>query len=126
MSYDLVNRRDNVTKHHADVAGTLKVVDKYLSLKLPPEKINVGFAYYAKFFTTAEDADCDKHPLGCGMVKLEEDDGTDNGKSGTLTFELKTMGEPPKDLKVSEDGSCGATKKTKCPESSCCSSSGYW
>ncbi|KAJ5624387.1 hypothetical protein N7510_000696 [Penicillium lagena] len=124
MSYDLINRRDNVTGFASSVEGSLEVIQSYLDIGLDPKKINLGFAYYAKWFTTDKDSDCDKEPIGCKMVKLENDDGSDNGKSGVLTFEKSSMSAPPKDLKTSTDGKCGFSSSSKCPDGQCCSQYG--
>jgi chitinase len=40
MSYDLMNRRDNVTKHHTSVADSEQVIKNYLAIGAPSEKIN--------------------------------------------------------------------------------------
>ncbi|OJJ44226.1 hypothetical protein ASPZODRAFT_71871 [Penicilliopsis zonata CBS 506.65] len=124
MSYDLMNRRDNVTNHHTSVEGCLEAVQNYIDIGLDPAKINLGFAYYAKFFTTDPNSDCATHPIGCGVVSLENADGTDNGKSGAFTFEQGNMSPAPTDLTTSVDGTCGFAKKTKCPAGSCCSQYG--
>ncbi|KAJ5335085.1 CAZyme family GH18 [Penicillium brevicompactum] len=124
MSYDLINRRDNVTDHHSGVQGSLDVINEYLAIGAPAEKLNLGLAFYAKWFTTDPDSDCDENPLGCKLVKLENDDGTDNGKSGALTFEASTVAEAPKDLKTTTNGKCGFAEATKCPEGQCCSTYG--
>lgn len=126
MTYDLMNRRDNATAHHTSMQGSLDVVNEYMDMGLHADKINLGFAYYAKWFTTDPDSDCDKHPLGCKVVKLEEDDGSDNGKSGALTFEASTVADPPKDLKETTNGKCGYAEGTKCPKGQCCSAYGNW
>ncbi|KAF1829573.1 glycoside hydrolase [Decorospora gaudefroyi] len=55
ISYDLMNRRDNITAHHTSVAGTESVIKNYLSIGAPPQKINLGFAFYAKYFTIGEE-----------------------------------------------------------------------
>ncbi|KAJ5233829.1 CAZyme family GH18 [Penicillium citrinum] len=89
MSYDLMNRRDNVTFHASDVAGSLETINAYLDIGADPAKMNLGFAYYAKWFETDPNSDCDEHPLGCATVKLENADGTDTGKSGAVTFTEK-------------------------------------
>ncbi|OQD83395.1 hypothetical protein PENANT_c017G06963 [Penicillium antarcticum] len=124
MSYDLINRRDNTTGHASSVQGSLDTINHYLEIGAPPEKMNLGFAYYAKWFTTDPESDCDENPLGCKMVKLENDDGSDNGKSGALTFEASVVADAPKDLKTSTNGKCGFGEKSKCPEGSCCSTYG--
>jgi hypothetical protein len=40
MSYDLMNRRDHITKHHTSVAGSIRTIKNYLAIGAPPEKIN--------------------------------------------------------------------------------------
>jgi GH18 family chitinase len=65
MSYDLMNRRDNVTKHHTGIDLSLDSVDAYLEAGVPPEKANLGFAFYIKWFKTDPDGGCEKHPVGC-------------------------------------------------------------
>jgi chitinase len=126
MSYDLINRRDNVTGHHSGVQGSLNTVNEYLALGAKPEQLNLGFAYYAKWFTTDPDSDCDENPIGCKLAILEKADGSDNGKSGALTFEASTVADPPKNLKESTSGQCGFGAAAKCPSGQCCSASGYW
>jgi chitinase len=44
MSYDLMNRRDQVTKHHSSVTDSLETIQNYLDIEAPPEKINRKFA----------------------------------------------------------------------------------
>ncbi len=46
-------------------------------------KINLGFAFYAKFFKTQ--GQCNQ-PVGCPTVLLENSDGSDTGMSGAVTF----------------------------------------
>ncbi|KAI2643398.1 glycoside hydrolase family 18 protein [Xylaria nigripes] len=83
MTYDLMNRRDTVTNHHTSVQGSLKTVEKYIELGMDPAKMNLGIAFYAKYFQTSEP--CTK-PLGCKTVLLEDANGLDTGKSGAKTF----------------------------------------
>ncbi|KAE8383928.1 glycoside hydrolase superfamily, partial [Aspergillus alliaceus] len=123
MTYDLMNRRNNVTTHHSDVKASLDTIKAYEEVGLDTKKMNLGMAYYAKWFTTKENAGCDTHPLGCEVAELEDAKGKDTGKSGALTFEKATMGEPPKDSKESTDGSCGFGKG-KCGSGQCCSQYG--
>lgn len=87
MSYDLMNRRDSATKHHTDVAGSLASVEAYQAIGLDPAKMNLGFAFYAKHFQTADGADCSSNPIGCPIVAAEDASGTDTGTSGAVTFE---------------------------------------
>ncbi|KAI2786475.1 hypothetical protein POX_g08861 [Penicillium oxalicum] len=124
MTYDLMNRRDNVTAHHTDVQGSLDTIQAYLDIGAEPEKLNLGFAYYAKWFTTDPKSDCKEHPIGCSVIQLENDDGSDNGKSGAFTFEKGNMAAPPANLKASSNGKCGYAEASKCPEGSCCSAYG--
>ncbi|KAJ5632822.1 hypothetical protein N7490_009161 [Penicillium lividum] len=124
MSYDIMNRRDNVTNHHTSVQGSLDAINEYIDMGLDPEKINLGFAFYAKWFTTDPNSDCDTNPIGCATVKLENDDGSDNGKSGAITFEASNEAPVPTDLTTSYNGRCGASEKTKCPAGQCCSQYG--
>lgn len=126
MSYDLMNRRNNVTKHHSSVVDSHDTIKAYLEIGAPPEKLNLGVAYYAKWFTTEANADCGSDPIGCPTVKMETADGGDNGKSGAVTFEPQNMVTPPDDLKVSTDMTCGYEKQTKCPAGTCCSIYGNW
>ncbi|KAK7703547.1 hypothetical protein SLS57_010904 [Botryosphaeria dothidea] len=128
MTYDFMNRRDNFTKHHTDVAGSHESIQRYLDLGLPPCKATLGFAFYAKYFTIDPESGCDTEPLGeaCKTVPLENADGSDNGKSGALTFEPASQGaDVPADLPEATDGSCGASAGKKCPAGNCCSSSGF-
>ena len=126
MTYDLMNRRDNVTNHHTGVQGSLDTVNAYMDMGLDPAKVNLGFAYYAKWFTTDPNSDCDTHPIGCKVVKLENDDGSDNGKSGALTFEASNVSPAPASLKTSSNGKCGFSEGAKCPAGQCCSQYGNW
>ncbi|KAL4757417.1 glycoside hydrolase superfamily [Aspergillus foveolatus] len=121
MSYDLMNRRNNETKHHTGIADSHDTIKAYLEIGAPPEKINLGFAYYAKWFSTQPDVDCGTYPIGCPTVAMEAADGSDNGKSGAMTFEPQNMAAPPSDLKVSTDMTCGLAKGTRCPAGTCCS-----
>ncbi|KAL4906812.1 hypothetical protein BDW74DRAFT_176420 [Aspergillus multicolor] len=121
MTYDLMNRRDNQTFHHTGVANSHDTIKAYLEIGAPPEKLNLGIAYYAKWSKVEENADCDTEPLGCPTVPMEAADGSDTGMSGTMTFEPANMAAPPTDLKVSTDATCGAAKGTKCAAGYCCS-----
>jgi chitinase len=122
MSYDLMNRRDQKTAHHTSVAGCTQSINDYLAIGCPAEKLNLGFAYYAKYFTTA--GDCSSSPLGCAIAPAEKADGSDALNSGAFTFEKSNMMSAANltDLKVSTDGTCGP-EKGKCA-SGCCSQYG--
>ncbi|KAI1393386.1 carbohydrate-binding module family 18 protein [Hypoxylon trugodes] len=129
MTYDIMNRRDNKTLHHSSVKGSLEVVQRYLDLGLAPEKLNLGLAYYAKYFETPANSTCD-HPIGCPIVKAENDDGTDAGTSGTVTYEYANVhpASPPNNLTATTDGTCGAGTFLTCSgyaDGGCCSTAGY-
>ncbi|GIJ84935.1 hypothetical protein Asppvi_003790 [Aspergillus pseudoviridinutans] len=124
MSYDFMNRRDKVTNHHTSVVDSLEAIKSYEEIGLDTAKINLGFAYYAKWFMTDPTSNCNEHPLGCAVLTLENPDGSDAGTSGVLTFEKSTMAAAPSNLKVSTDGTCGFSKGTRCPAGSCCSQYG--
>ncbi|KAF3057454.1 Chitinase 1 [Daldinia childiae] len=83
MAYDLMNRRDTQTTHHTSVKASLATVDKYISLGMDASKLNLGFAFYAKYFVTQ--GECTQ-PIGCPTVQLEDANGGDTGKSGAVTF----------------------------------------
>lgn len=125
MTYDLMNRRDTETKHHSSVKASLEGVKSYLDIGLPPDKANLGFAFYAKYFPTA--GDCGAQLLGCPTEAMENADGSDNGRSGVITFEKQFMAPPPSTsiLSISSNGLCGPDSG-KCPEGQCCSQHGYW
>ncbi|KAI4639963.1 hypothetical protein J4E93_008762 [Alternaria ventricosa] len=123
MSYDLMNRRDTVTKHHSSVADAENSIKDYLAMGAPPSKLNLGFAYYAKYFTTQ--GDCSASPLNCPIVLAEDAQGKDTLTSGAWTFERSRM--RPVDassLTVSQDGTCGPENGLKC-EIGCCSQHGH-
>ena len=42
MTYDLMNRRDNVTKHHTGVQNSLEAINAYLERGVPAEKANLA------------------------------------------------------------------------------------
>ncbi|KAF1947030.1 glycoside hydrolase [Clathrospora elynae] len=87
MTYDLMNRRDNVTKHHTGLQLSIEGIDAYLDAGVPPDKANLGLAFYVKWFKTAADVDCSAHPVGC-KTQLMEDPGTgaDLGKAGAFSW----------------------------------------
>lgn len=87
MTYDMMNRRDNVTKHHAGVKLSLEAVDAYLGNGLPPEKANIGFPFYVKWFKTDPNATCELNPIGCKTALMEDPEtGADLGKAGQFAW----------------------------------------
>ncbi|KAI1825584.1 glycoside hydrolase family 18 protein [Xylaria intraflava] len=83
MTYDLMNRRDNTTQHHTSVQGSLNTIEKYLELGMNATKMNLGIAFYAKYFQTVEQCTA---PIGCKTAVLEDANGKDTGRSGAKTF----------------------------------------
>src|SRR5437762_2572835 len=110
MSYDFMNRRDNVTKH-SSVTQSLACINRYLSLGLPSVKANLGLAFYAKYFPTQGNCSKEATPgLNCPTVPMEDGNGMDNGKAGAITFLdlLKASPNMSMPLSKSPDGTCGA------------------
>lgn len=88
MTYDLMNRRDNVTKHHTGVGPSLAAIDAYIANGVAPQKLNLGFAFYTKYFRTEHDP-CSKlaSPVGCPTLPLEDPDtGKDLGRTGGFAW----------------------------------------
>ncbi|KAF2128319.1 glycoside hydrolase family 18 protein [Dothidotthia symphoricarpi CBS 119687] len=87
MTYDLMNRRDNVTKHHTGVQASREAITAYVECGAPAEKLNLGYAFYVKWFRTAEGVDCAKQPVGCATELLEDPGtGADLGKTGGFSW----------------------------------------
>lgn len=122
-----MNRRSKLTQHHASVTGSKQSMNAYIKNGIPAAKLNLGFPFYAKWFTLQAGAPC-QNPIGCSVGSFENADGSDNGMSGVFTFENFNLGKPPSDAQVSVDGRCGIVdgKHLKCPDGACCSSSMYW
>lgn len=85
MTYDLMNRRDNVTRHHTGVAASLASVDAYIRRGVAPSSINLGFAFYVRWFLTG---DCPATtPVGCPTLLLEDPaTGADLGRAGAFSW----------------------------------------
>ncbi|KAF0637922.1 hypothetical protein FPSE5266_03767 [Fusarium pseudograminearum] len=125
MTYDLMNRRDHYTTHHVSIAGAARAIDKYISLGFPPSKLVLGIPFYAKYFMTKKGYTCTE-PIGCPTELLENpEDGSDTGKSGSMTFEAANFAAAPTNLTTSTDATCGAGTFFKCPAGSCCAASGW-
>lgn len=83
MTYDLMNRRDTVTKHHTGLELSLDAINAYAENGVPAEKMNLGFAFYVKWFHTDPEGGCDANPIGCKTVLLEDPTtGADFGQGG--------------------------------------------
>ncbi|KAM0543406.1 hypothetical protein ACHAO7_009392 [Fusarium culmorum] len=121
-----MNRRDNHTTHHVSVEGAQSAIDNYLSLVFPASKLVLGIPFYAKWFTTKEGQTCNQ-VTGCPTELLENPgDGSDTGKSGSMTFEAVNFAAPPAELTISPNNSCGAGTSFICAEGACCSVRGQW
>ena len=132
MSYDYVNRVSKKTGHHTDLEGSKAAVQRYLDLGVPPEKLNLGFAFYAKYFQVMGNCTDFTSVDNCEIIPAQEPDGTDNYKSGFLTFEPNNL-DPlpvPATLVPTVNGICGVlpngTQSGKqCASSYCCGQSGW-
>jgi chitinase len=130
MSYDLLNRRDTVMKHHTSIADSLASVELYTAIGLEPAKTNLGIAFYAKWFTSAGTCNATS-PLGCKAAVLEDPvTGDDLGIAGAVTFEASNYAVVDESrLANSTDGSCGANVGgfgIRCIPGNCCSQYGFW
>lgn len=91
MTYDLMNRRMDKVEHHTPVKGSLETITTYIERGMTASKMNLGFAFYAKWFTTKEGVQCTT-PTGCAAAVLEDANGQDTGLSGAVTFEAANWG----------------------------------
>ncbi|OTB02712.1 glycoside hydrolase family 18 protein [Hypoxylon sp. CI-4A] len=97
MTYDLMNRRDSITKHHTGIQASLESIHAYKSRGAASDKINLGFAFYAKYFRTERSA-CAGNPIGCPTALLEDPKtGTDLGRAGSFSW----RDDVPQDVKAS-------------------------
>ncbi|KAF4963089.1 hypothetical protein FSARC_8862 [Fusarium sarcochroum] len=125
MTYDLMNRRDHHTTHHVSIQGAASAIDRYISLGFPASKLVVGIPFYAKWFMTKEGHTCTR-PIGCPTELLEDsEDGSDTGKSGSMTFEASSFAAPPAKLTTTPNNTCGVGTIFKCAKGSCCGGSGW-
>ncbi|KAG7424300.1 Cytochrome P450 monooxygenase BOA3 [Fusarium oxysporum f. sp. raphani] len=115
MTYDLMNRRDHTTTHRTSILGPVSAIDKYISLDFPASKLVAGIPSYVKWFTTKKGYTCTQ-PIGCPTERLEEPDGSDTGKSGSMTFEAANFAAPPNTHITTPDNTCGVGKAFKCAE----------
>ncbi|GAW19165.1 hypothetical protein ANO14919_086490 [Xylariales sp. No.14919] len=131
MAYDFFNRASCTTGHHTDVEGSRLAVQRYIDLGLPADKINLGFAFYAKYFEVDDTCSSCMLPYGCSILSAQDENGTDTFRSGVLTFESRNIDLPavPASLQESPDGTCGYYNGTptryKCKDHYCCGESGW-
>lgn len=98
MTYDLMNRRDKITKHHTGLVLSLESIDSYLDAGLEPDKANLGFAFYVKWFKTDPNPDCQSQLPRCKAATMEDPQtGADLGKAGAFSWH----DEIPSELKES-------------------------
>jgi len=90
MTYDMMNRRDNVTKHHTGVKLSLEAIQAYTDRGANVEDLNLGFAFYVKWFNTQHEP-CLKNPIGCPTVLMEDPvTGKDLGQAGAFAWADQT------------------------------------
>jgi GH18 family chitinase len=101
MTYDLMNRRDQDIKHHTGLQLSLQSVDAYLANGVTPDKANLGFAFYVRWFKTDDsDGGCARNPIGCKAALMEDPEtGADLGKAGAFSWHDQV----PTELAVSFD-----------------------
>lgn len=102
MTYDLMNRRDAVTKHHSSVAGSRAALQAYIARGASPETLNLGLGFYVKWFR-ADPEDCaaaesssspSSSPIGCKTLPLEDPEtGADLGNAGGFSWHDEVPGE---------------------------------
>lgn len=82
-----MNRRDNATTHHTGLQLSLQSINAYLDRGVPPEKANLGFAFYTKWYLTDPRGGCDKNPIGCKTMVMEDPaTGVDLGQAGAFSW----------------------------------------
>lgn len=87
MTYDMMNRRDKVTKHHTGIELSLQAIDTYEELGIPTEKMNLGFAFYIKWYRTDPKGGCSLNPIGCKTVLMEDPvTGADLWQAGAFSW----------------------------------------
>lgn len=87
MTYDLMNRRDNITKHHTGIQLSLESINAYLENGVPAHKANLGFAFYVKCFKTDPAGGCSANPIGCRTPLMEDPEtGGDLGETGGFSW----------------------------------------
>ena len=87
MTYDLMNRRDNVTRHHTGIEQSLAAIAAYEERGVLPEKMSLGFAFYIKWYKTDPHGGCDIDPIGCKTTVMEDPvTGADLGQAGAFSW----------------------------------------
>ena len=85
MTYDLMNRRDTMVKHHSGVNDSRASLQRYIDRGAPPDRLNLGLGYYAKWFMTQM---CDpNNVLSCPTQLLENPStGADLGRTAGFSW----------------------------------------
>ncbi|OAA36811.1 chitinase 18-4 [Metarhizium rileyi] len=113
MTYDLLNRRDTLVKHHSGVSGSLESIESYMERGASAQMLNLGLAYFVKWAMTER---CDAgSPLSCPTQLLEDPEtGADMGRTAAFSWHDKIPDElepsfsrASKEGKYYEDGSFG-------------------
>ncbi|KFY08854.1 hypothetical protein V492_05849, partial [Pseudogymnoascus sp. VKM F-4246] len=87
MTYDLMNRRDTVTKHHTGLEISLESIENYLANGVPPNKALLGFAFYMKWFKIVPGQAPQNGPIGLKTVPMEDPaTGADLGQAGAFAW----------------------------------------
>ena len=97
MTYEMLNRRDNITKHHGGKALSRESLETYIAAGAPPDRLNLGFAFQLKYART-EHKRCFENPIGCPTLLLEDPEtGADLGNIGAFAW----ADEPPAEVRAS-------------------------
>lgn len=95
MAYDLMNRRDGVTRHHTSISASRDALRAYISRGAPADRLNLGVGFYVKWFK-ADGADCAaaRTPVGCRTLLLEDPvTGGDLGRAGGFSWHDEVPGD---------------------------------
>lgn len=76
------------------------------------EKLNLGFAFYTKWYRTAKDGGCEQNAVGCKTVLMEDPNtGADLGQAGAFSYHdtvptsvSKSWSRAQKEGKYDEEG----------------------
>ncbi|KAI1432565.1 glycoside hydrolase family 18 protein [Xylaria sp. CBS 124048] len=116
MTYDMMNRRDNVIKHHTGIQLSLESINTYMANGAPADKINLGFGFFIKYFKIDGGHSCGENPIGCPTGPMEDPEtGADLGKTGGFSWHDSV----PQEVEASFDK---ALKKGRYDEKG----GGYW
>ncbi|ROV93659.1 hypothetical protein VPNG_08884 [Cytospora leucostoma] len=88
MTYDLMNRRDKVTRHHSSTKASRAALQAYVSRGAPADRLNLGLGFYVKWFRAdGEDCAAARTPVGCRTLLLEDPvTGGDLGRAGGFSW----------------------------------------